>query len=406
MSGRRIAVTGLGCVSSLGATRETTWQGLVDGRCGIDRVSVFDPTGYRSEKGAQLVDYDPVAHFTPLERRRWSRSDQIAVLASAEALEDAGLEADNVDPDRVGVMLGAGTSDLKRNEEYLGEVRDRGLARARPTNIFNFFSSTPVDVVGERFGFNGQRQCVVAACSSSTIAIGHGAEAIRQGEIDAALVGGSDVLCRLTFSGFNALRLVDPDTCRPFDAARGGMTIGEAAAILVIEDLERAKKRGAHVYAELVGWSAACEAFHPTSPEPEGVAVAATIRSALDAARVPADAIDHVNAHGTGTLHNDRAEARAFHRVFGERAREIPVNSIKSMVGHCLGAAGAIEAMTLALTISRGIIPPTINHRDTDPECRLDVVPNDAREANVTCGLSTSLAFGGNDSALVLRRLA
>jgi 3-oxoacyl-[acyl-carrier-protein] synthase II len=404
VSDRRIAITGLGCVSALGATRDATWRGLIDGRCGIDRVTVFDPTGYRSEKAAELADYDAAARFTPLERRRWSRSDQIAVLASAEALEDAGLDEAAVDPDRVGVMLGAGTSDLKRNEEYLGEVRERGLARARPTNIFNFFSSTPVDVVGERFGFAGPRQCVVAACSSSTIAIGHGAEAIRQGEIDAAVVGGADVLCRLTFSGFNALRLVDPDTCRPFDAARGGMTIGEAAAILVIEDLEHARRRGAHIYAELAGWSASCEAFHPTSPEPDGVALAATIRAALAAARIPADAVDHVNAHGTGTVHNDRAEARAFHRVFGDRAREIPVNSIKSMVGHCLGAAGAIEAMTLALTISRGIIPPTINHRETDAECGLDVVPNDAREASVTCGLSTSLAFGGNDSALVLTR--
>jgi 3-oxoacyl-[acyl-carrier-protein] synthase II len=405
VNGRRIAITGLGCVSALGATRDATWQGLVDGRCGIDRVTLFDPTGYRSERAAQLVDFDAAAHFTPLEQRRWSRSDQIAVLAAAEALEDAGLDEHAVDPDRVGVMLGAGTSDLKRNEEYLGDVRVRGLARARPTNIFNFFSSTPVDVVGARFGFNGPRQCVVAACSSSTIAIGHGAELIREGQIDAAVVGGADVLCRLTFSGFNALRLVDPDTCRPFDAGRGGMTIGEAAAILIIEDLERAQNRGAHIYAELAGWSAGCEAFHPTSPEPEGVALSATIRAALDAAGVPADAVDHINAHGTGTIHNDRAEARAFHRVFGERARKIPVNSIKSMVGHCLGAAGAIEAMTLALTIERGVIPPTINHRDTDPECQLDVVPNIAREAGVTCGLSTSLAFGGNDSALVLRRL-
>jgi 3-oxoacyl-[acyl-carrier-protein] synthase II len=368
-------------------------------------VTLFNADGYRSRLAAQIAHYDPASHFSPLERRRLSRCDQIAVLATAEALADAGLDGDRLDPERVGIMFGAGTSDLYRNEEYLAQLRAKGVARAEPSLIRNFFSNTPVDAIGARFGFLGPRHCVVAACSSSAIAIGHAVDSIRAGAVDAAVAGGADVLCRLTFSGFNALRLVDTEPCRPFDANRGGMTIGEAAAVLILEDFDRAKQRGACIYAELAGHGATCEAYHPTSPEPEGRAIAATIRAALSDARVSADAIDHVNAHATGTVHNDRAEARAFYRVFGERARSLPTNGIKSMVGHCLGAAGAIEAAALALTIARGVIPPTVNHRETDPECALDVVPNTAREAQVRCALSTSLAFGGNDAALIMRKV-
>lgn len=405
MTERRVVVTGIGCVASLGATREAVWSGLVNGRCGIKAVTVLDPRGYRSQLAAEIPDTDPAGRFTPLETRRLSRCDQIAVRAAGEALEDAGLELRDMNPDRVGVAFGAGTSDLLRNEDYLRDLRTRGPSRARPSQVFNHFPSTPVDVVGERFGLRGLRMCVVAACSSSTIAIGFAGDAIRRGELDVAVTGGADVLCRLTFSGFNALRLIDVEPCRPFDAGRAGMSIGEAAAVLVLEDFDRARLRGATMYAELSGYSATCEAFHPTSPEPDGLTVAATIRAALDAARVDAADVDHVNAHGTGTIHNDRAEARALTKVFGDRTRRLPVTSIKSMVGHCLGAAGAIEAAALALTIARGVIPPTVHHTATDPEFDLDVVANDARTSPVQCGVSISLAFGGNDAALVMRRI-
>jgi 3-oxoacyl-[acyl-carrier-protein] synthase II len=209
----------------------------------------------------------------------------------------------------------------------------------------------------------------------------------------------------LTLSGFNALRLVDTEPCRPFDVKRQGMSIGEAGAVLVLEDLERARARGAAIYAELAGYGSVCEAYHATSPEPEGLAVAATIRAAVADAGLSAAAVDHVNAHGTGTVHNDRAEARALHHVFGGRAGAIPVNSIKSMAGHCLGAAGALEAAAVALTIARGVIPPTANHLQTDPDCALDIVFNAARHVDVSCAVSTSLAFGGNDAALVMRRV-
>ena len=404
MADRRVVITGIGTIASIGSTRKTVWEGLVAGRSGVRPVTLFDATAYRSRLAAEIPDLDAAGCFTALERRRLSRCDRAAIVAASEALDDAGLTAADRDPQRTGVMLGSGTADLLRNEEYLADLRAHGFRGARPSAIFNHFPSTPVDAIGERFGVRGPRACVVAACSSSTIAIGYAADAIHRHEIDVALAGGADVLCRLTFSGFNALRLVDVEPCRPFDSERAGMNIGEAAAVLVLEDLDRARHRGASIYAEVLGYSATCEAYHATSPEPDGRTVGTTIRNALDAARLNPDDVDHVNAHGTGTVHNDLAEARAFAAVFGERSRRLPVTSIKGAVGHCLGAAGAIEAAALALSLAQGVIPPTLRHRTTDPGCEIDVVGNDARECKMRYGVSTSLAFGGNDSALVMGR--
>jgi 3-oxoacyl-[acyl-carrier-protein] synthase II len=401
MTGRRVAISGIGCVSSLGETREATWDGLTAGRCGIGIPSQFDTSRFRSRIAAEVPDIDWPARLPGVRLNRWSRSDRLAVAATGEALADAGGE-DTLDRGRVAVLLGAGTGDLRRNQRYLAAFRGQSAAPARPSDIFHHFSSTTVDVVAEHFGFRGLRSCIVAACSSSTIAIAYGADLIRQGRAEVVVCGGADVLCDVTVGGFNALRLVDPEPCRPFDVSRAGMNIGEAAAVLVIEDLERARRRSAHVYAELAGHGVACEAYHPTSPEPDGTTVGRAIAAALaQAGRSVAD-VDHVNAHGTATPANDVAEAEALHRIFGERASRIPVTSIKSMVGHCLGAAGAIEAAALALTIDRGIVPPTIHHTQTDPACRLEIVANEARSLRVRCGVSTSLAFGGNDSALVL----
>jgi len=405
MSGRRVAVTGIGMMSALGTTREAVWKGLVSGQCGIADVTLFDTAGYRSSKAAEIPAYGRDAAFSEKAWRRLSRSDQIAVIASREALSDSGMLDTDVARDRMGVILGSGTADLMRNEEWFADMRRRGIRRAAPSKIFDHFPNTPCDVVATCFGFEGLKSSVLSACSSGTVAVGYAADAIASGQLDVALAGASDVLCRLTFSGFNALRLVDKEPCRPFCRTRQGMNLGEAAAILVLEDLAHARRRGAHVYAEIAGYGVRCEAYHPTAPEPEGKAVAALIEEALRAARVSADAVDHVNAHGTATPQNDQAEARGIRRVFGERARHIPVTSIKSMVGHCLAAAGAIEAATLALSIARGVVPPTIGFREPDPECDVDVVANEARRVPISCGVSTSLAFGGNDAALVMRRI-
>jgi len=399
----RVAVTGVGLVTALGATREESWRRMLAGECGIRPATVFDTEGYRSRVAAE-VDIDAVDDgSTPLERRRRSRSDRIGLRAATEALTDAGLLDTGIDRARIGVFLGAGTADLLRNEEFYRTWITKGLARTKRSDLWNHFPNTPVDVIAEAFGFEGPRACVVAACSSSTIAIGRGVEAIRSGRADAVVAGGTDALSRLTYSGFNLLRLMDAAPCRPFDRSRAGMNIGEGAGILVLEDLDRARRRGATIYAELAGHGLACEAFHPTAPEPEGKPVAAVVTLALQDAGIDADEVQHINAHGTATPQNDTAESRGFRRVFGDRVERIPVTSIKSMIGHCLGAAGAVEAAVLALTVARGAIPPTINHGETDAECAVDVVANQARDGAIRCAISTSLGFGGNDSAIVMR---
>jgi 3-oxoacyl-[acyl-carrier-protein] synthase II len=392
-------------MSALGTTREEVWDGLVNGRCGIADVTLFDAAAYRSPKAAEIPAYHRDAAFSEKAWRRLSRSDQISVIATREALADSGLLDTNMPRDRMGVVFGSGTADMMRNEDWFTDMRRRGIRRAKPSNIVGHFPSTPCDVVASCFGFEGLKSSVLSACSSGTVAVGYAADAIACGQLDVALAGASDVLCRLTFSGFNALRLVDKEPCRPFCRSRQGMNLGEAAAMLVLEDLTEARRRGANIYAEVAGYAVRCEAYHPTAPEPEGKAVAALIEDALRTARIPADAVDHVNAHGTATPQNDRAEARGMRLVLGERAARVPVTSIKSMVGHCLAAAGAIEAATLALSIARGVVPPTVSFREPDPECDVDVVANDARRVPISCGVSTSLAFGGNDAALVMRRL-
>ena len=402
---RRVAIVGIGLVTALGAGRDETWRRMLAGACGIEPATLFDTEGYRCRLAAQVPMCEVDRGLSALQRRRWSRSDRIGVRAADEAVADAGLLDSGIDPTRVGVFLGAGTADLIRNEDYYRTWITAGIERARPSAAWNHFSSTSVDVIADRFGFEGLRSCIVAACSSSTMAIGQGADAIRRGRADAVLAGGTDALARLTFSGFNGLRLMDPSPCRPFDRSRAGMNIGEGAAVLVLEDLDRARRRRARIYAELAGYSLGCEAFHSTAPEPEGRPVAAIVAAALrDAGVNPAD-VDHVNAHGTATPQNDAAEARGFLQLFGDRASRLPITSIKSMIGHCLGAAGAVEAAALALTVAHGVIPPTIHHGETDPNCPVDIVANQAREQPVRCGVSMSLGFGGNDSAIVMRAL-
>ena len=402
MTERRVAVTGIGLVCSLGLDRESVWQALCEGRCGIADLTLFEADLYRSRMVAQ-VPYDEATRFSVRERRRYARADQFAILAASEALADSGLLESGIARSSVAVLMGVGANDLLRNEMYYADAFVRAGGRPHPSGILNYLNAGSADGVAHRFGLTGLRASMNSACSSSTMTIGYGADLIRSGQVEAAVCGGSDALSRTALSGFNALRVVDLEPCRPFDVSRSGMNIGEGGAVLVLEPLERARARGAHVYVELAGYAAYCEAFHATAPEPDGVAVAALLGAALAASGVAPEEVDHINAHGTGTVPNDRAEARGIRRTFGDRGGRIPVTSIKSMVGHCLGAAGAVEAAALALTIERGVIPPTIHHAQTDPECEVDVVANQARVQPVRCGISTSLAFGGNDAAVVMR---
>ena len=393
----------MGAVSAIGGTLETFWKSLLDGVCGIRPVSLFDTASYRTRTAAEVTDI-PDAFLTPAERRRMSRADRMGVAAAREAIVASGLDMSREDPSRLGVILGGGTSGLIDSEAFF-ELYLRGR-KARPSKVLNHLPDSITDRVAERFGLEGIKSTITTACSSSANAMGYAFDAIAAGLADVVVTGGSDVLARLTYGGFNSLRSVDPDPCRPFDRERKGLSIGEAAGILVFEEEERARRRGAPVVAEFRGYGVTSDAYHMTAPDPSGSAGGRTIRAALENAGVDPSDVDYVNAHGTATPQNDSAETAALKAALGERAREIPVSSIKSMIGHCLCASGAIEAVATALTVRDGKIPPTIHYANPDPACDLDYVPNSARDADVDVALSNSFAFGGNSSVVVLARYA
>lgn len=400
---RRVVITGLGAVTSIGGSLSEFWASLLDGVCGIRPFSLFDPASYRTQTAAQVGEI-PDAFLTPAERRRMSRADRMGVAAAREALAGSGIDLGREDPSRLGVILGGGTSGLIDSEAFF-ELYLRGR-KARPSKVLNHLPDSITDRVAQRFGLEGIKSTITTACSSSANAMGYAFDAIAAGLADVVVTGGSDVLARLTYGGFNSLRSVDPDPCRPFDRDRRGLSIGEAAGILVFEEEERARRRGAPVVAEFRGYGVTSDAYHMTAPDPSGSAGGRTIKAALEDAGVdPAD-VDYVNAHGTATPQNDSAETAALKAALGERAREIPVSSIKSMIGHCLCASGAIEAVATALTVRDGRIPPTIHYENPDPACDLDYVPNAARETEVDVALSNSFAFGGNSSVVVLSRYA
>jgi 3-oxoacyl-[acyl-carrier-protein] synthase II len=400
---RRVVISGLGAVASIGATLEDFWKNLLAGACGIRPFSLFDPASYRTQTAAQVTDI-PDAFLTPSERRRMSRADRMGVAAAREAIQSAGLDLSREDPSRLGVILGGGTSGLIDSEAFF-ELYLRGR-KARPSKVLNHLPDSITDRVAERFGLEGIKSTITTACSSSANAMGYAFDAIAAGLADVVVTGGSDVLARLTYGGFNSLRSVDPDPCRPFDRERKGLSIGEAAGILVFEEEERARRRGAPVVAEFRGYGVTSDAYHMTAPDPSGSAGGRTIRAALENAGLEPSDVDYVNAHGTATPQNDSAETAALKAALGDRARKIPVSSIKSMIGHCLCASGAIEAVATALTVRDGKIPPTIHYENPDPACDLDYVPNAARDADVDVALSNSFAFGGNSSVVVLSRYA
>ncbi|HEV8610153.1 MAG TPA: beta-ketoacyl-[acyl-carrier-protein] synthase family protein [Thermoanaerobaculia bacterium] len=399
--GRRVVVTGLGAVTSIGTTVSEFWENLLEGVCGIRPLSLFDASAYRTQTAAEVLDI-PDDFLSAADKRRMSRADRMGLAAAREALAQAGLDLSRDDPTRIGVILGGGTSGLLDSEE----VYEKWLhgRPARPSRVLNHLPDAITDRVAQRFGLEGIKSTITTACSSAANAMGYAYDAIAGNLADAVVTGGSDVLARLTYGGFNSLRSVDPDPCRPFDRERRGLSIGEAAGILVFEEAEYARRRGATILGEFLGYGVTSDAFHMTAPDPSGAAGGRTIRAALEDAGVdPAD-VDYVNAHGTATPQNDSAETAALKSALGDRAREIPVSSIKSMIGHCLCASGAIEAIATVLTVREGRVPPTIHYENPDPACDLDYVPNEAREWPVRVALSNSFAFGGNSSVVVLGR--
>jgi len=390
-------VTGLGAVTALGGTVETTWRGLLAGECGIRRLTLFDPSAYRTATAAQ-IDEIRDDFIAPARRRRMSRADRIGIVAAREAIAASGLDLAREDVSRVGVILGGGVSGLMDSEA----IFERMLSgrRARPSGFLNHQPDAITDRLAEFFGLRGIKSTITTACSSSAVSMGFAFDAIRQGLADVVLTGGSDVLARLTYGGFNSLRSVDPDPCRPFDRNRKGLSIGEAAGILVFEEAERARRRGAPILAEFRGYGVTSDAYHMTAPEPSGRAGARTIAAALASAHLRPEDVDYVNAHGTATPANDSAETNAMKAALGDRAREIPISSTKSMIGHALCAAGGIEGVISVLALRDQVAPPTIHREEPDPACDLDYVTEGARPVRIRAVLSSSFAFGGNSAVV------
>lgn len=407
----RVAITGLGVITSIGAGKDQFWEALRAGRCGIKLVQKFDTTPYPTHFAAQLNGFD----FSPYIDSKWSRrmdlTSQMAVAAAKMAVKDAKLDLDQEDRERIGVVVGTAMAGHAFMLEQHDVYKEKGPLRINPFTALTVFPDASASFISIDLGLNGPSFSLATACSSALDAVGYAFNAIRRGELDTVLMGGAEAtVFPQAFSAFCMLRAMsqrndDPERAsRPFDKERDGFVLGEGAGMLILEEMEHAKRRGAHVYAEIVGFGMTCDAYHMTAPEPSGRQATRAIQLALkDAGLSPTD-IDYINAHGTSTPLNDKTETQVIKQVFGQHAYRIPISATKSMIGHLIGAAGAVELIATTLALEHQIIPPTINYEIPDPECDLDYVPNVARKTTIDIALKNSFGFGGKNSALVVKR--
>ena len=406
---KRIAITGLGAVTPIGNDAKTTWEAAVAGRSGIDWIRSFDVDGLPVRIAAEVKDFDPTQVASPKEVRKLERNVLLALAAAREAMQDSGLNG--FDPTRVGIVFGTaigGVNGILEQDEIL---RERGPERVSPNFLPNVLVDSASGQLAISLGIKGLNYAVVSACATGSHAIGEAAEIIKRGDADAVLAGGGEACMHpLILAGFTAMRGLavenedPPRASRPFDATRAGFVMGEGACVLVLEDLEAAQQRGARVYAEVLGYGGSNDAHHMAQPEPEATGVAEMMRNALRRADVEPERVGYINAHGTSTPLGDLAETRAIKQVFGDHAYRLAVSSTKSVMGHTFGAAGAIEGMMCALAIHEGTLPPTINYRNPDPECDLDYVPNEARDARVDVALSNAMGLGGHNGCVLFGR--
>ncbi len=408
---RRVAVTGLGAVTPLGNDARSTWRAAVAGESGIDWIRAFDATELPVRVAAEVKDFDATQVASPKEVRKLERNVLLALGAAKEAMGDAGLNG--FDPARVGIVFGSaigGVNGILEQEEIR---RERGPERVSPNFLPNVLVDSASGQLAISLGIKGPNYAVVSACATGSHAIGEAAELIKRGDADAVLAGGAEACMHpLILAGFTAMRGLavenehPPHASRPFDATRAGFVMGEGACVFVLEDFEIAEARGARVYAEILGYGASNDAHHMAQPEPEATGVADMMRAALSRAGVAPERVGYINAHGTSTPLGDLAETKAIKGVFGEHAYRLAVSSTKSMMGHTFGAAGAIEAMMCVLAIHEGVIPPTINYEHPDPECDLDYVPNEARDAHLDVALSNAMGLGGHNGCVLVGRVA
>jgi 3-oxoacyl-[acyl-carrier-protein] synthase II len=411
-SSRRVVVTGLGVVTSLGHTVGQFWDSLLAGKCGIDRVTHFDATGYGSQIGAEVKDWDAAKHMDPKEARRNDRYTHFGFVAAKQAVEDSGLVMASEDGDRVGVIIGSGIGGMYTYESQLKVLAERGPRKVSPFTIPSLIGNMCSGLVAIEYGARGPNFGIVSACATGTHALGEAWHAIRRGDADVMIAGGSEAaITPFAYASFCAMKAMstrneEPQRAsRPFDRNRDGFVMGEGAGVLVIESLEHAQARGARIYCELAGYAATCDAFHITQPDPEGKGLSLAMKRALASAALNPDQIDYINAHGTSTPYNDKFETLAIKKVFGEHVARLKISSTKSMTGHLLGAAGGIESVVCVKTLQTGMLAPTINLEEPDPDCDLDYVPNTAQGAKVRAVLSNNLGFGGQNAAVVFRAL-
>lgn len=399
---RRVVISGVGSWNGFGAGTGAFLAALRGGGCAIGDMTLFPNEAFRTHRAAVAPEV-PRDDLVPRSlARRLSRSDRMALAAAREALEGSGIDAGGLAPDRVAVVVGGTTGGMLEAEEQLRRLRAGETRRLALRELVAMPVHSTAEALAAAFGLRGPRLTAVTACSSSANSIGLAADMIQEGRIDAALAGGTDAHCKMTYAGFNALQALDPNVCRPFDRRRAGLSLGEGAAMFVLEEEEHARRRGAEILAEFLGYGTSADAHHMTAPDPEGRGAVRAMRRALAEARVDPTSVGYVNAHGTGTPQNDPIETRAVKEVFGDHAKRLGVSSTKSQTGHCLGAAGAIEILATVLALRHGFLPPTVNLEDPDPLCDLDYVPREARAQRFSVALSNSYGFGGNNTSVVL----
>ena len=402
----RVVVTGIGTVNAIAGDPRAFANALQNGVCGIGPITLFDTTAFRTHNGAQVRDFSPrTAIPAGISIKRASRSDLFALAATFQALAQAGLDPVPEDlREEMGVVIGGGAGGLLEAEDFFQDYLRKGGAKARFSRLAPVSCASTANHLVRSLGLMGPKTTIMTACSSGATAVGLAMDLIRSGAARAMIAGGTEPLSRMTFASFNALKAVDPGYCRPFSGNREGLSLGEAAGMLVLESLAGARKRGAPILAEVMGYGVTCDSHHMTAPDTGASGAVRSMRAALADAGLPPDDVDYINAHGTATPPNDLMETRAIKEVFGPRAKRIPVSSTKSMHGHTLGAAGALEAVVSVLAITEGFIPPTIHWETPDPECDLDYVTTGARDIAPKVVLSNSFAFGGNNTTVIFGR--
>ena len=407
---KRVVITGIGAITPIGKNVEEMWQGIKNKECGIDKISLFDATGYKTSLDAEVKEYDASKYFDVKQARRLDRSSQFAIIAAREAFEDSKISSENTDLERVGIFVSSGIGGLKTIQEKSETNCLKSHTRVSPMFIPMSIANMPAGNISIELGLKGESISIVTACASSTHAIGEAYRTIKHGYEDCILAGGTEAsICEIGIAGFENMKALSNSEDKnrasiPFDKERNGFVMGEGAGVLVLEELEHAKKRNAKIYAEVIGYGASSDAFHITSPCPDGDGGARAMERAIKDAKITPEEIDYINAHGTSTHLNDLTETMAIKRALGESSKNVAISSTKGNIGHLLGAAGAVEAIVCVESIKNSIIPPTINYKEKDEECDLDIVPNELRNQNVDVAMSNSLGFGGHNASIILKK--